>query len=110
MRERADRPVRDFMIPIKATIDYDDHIMKAIYEMVDQNTSLLPVLKDGEHRRRGAFRGRPGRDRLDHQVPDGRARALCGIDAAMAITGPEPTDVRRRPTGCAVLRATWRWW
>lgn len=47
MRERANRLVREFMIPIKATIDYDDHIMKAIYEMVDRNTSLLPVLKDG---------------------------------------------------------------
>lgn len=45
-RKRSDRLVKDFMIPIKATIDYDDHIMKAIYEMVDQNTSLLPVLKD----------------------------------------------------------------
>ena len=33
------------MVPIKATIPYDDHIMKVIYEMVDQNTSLLPVLK-----------------------------------------------------------------
>jgi CBS-domain-containing membrane protein len=48
MRQRADRPVRDFMIPIPATIDYDDHLMKAIYEMVDRNTSLLPVLKDGK--------------------------------------------------------------
>ena len=46
MRERAKRLVGEFMIPIKATIEYDDHIMKAIYEMVDQNTSLLPVLKD----------------------------------------------------------------
>jgi len=48
IRKRANRLVREFMIPIKATIDYDDHIMKAIYEMVDQNTSLLPVLKDDE--------------------------------------------------------------
>ncbi|UCG84772.1 MAG: CBS domain-containing protein [Gemmatimonadota bacterium] len=47
IRKRAGRLVRDFMIPIRATIDYDDHIMKAIYEMVDQNTSLLPVLREG---------------------------------------------------------------
>ncbi|MBW2000157.1 MAG: CBS domain-containing protein [Deltaproteobacteria bacterium] len=46
IRKRASRLVREFMIPIKATINYDDHIMKAIHEMVDQNTSLLPVLKD----------------------------------------------------------------
>ena len=48
MRKRANRLVGEFMIPIKATIDYDDHIMKAICEMVDQNTSLLPVLKDDD--------------------------------------------------------------
>ncbi len=46
IRKRADRLVREFMIPIKATIDHDDHIMKAMNEMVDQNTSLLPVLED----------------------------------------------------------------
>ena len=47
IRKRAGRMVRDFMIPITATIEHDDHIMKAVCEMVDQNTSLLPVLKDG---------------------------------------------------------------
>jgi CBS domain-containing protein len=47
IRERADCAVREFMVPITATIDYNDHLMKAVYEMVDQNTSLLPVLKDG---------------------------------------------------------------
>ena len=46
VRERANRPVVDFMLPIKTTINADDHIMKAMYEMVSQNTSLLPVLKD----------------------------------------------------------------
>jgi len=48
IRKRADRLVRDFMVPIKATIDCGDHMMKAMYEMVDQNTSLLPVLKEGK--------------------------------------------------------------
>ncbi len=46
LRKRAKRLVKDYMVPIRATINYDDHIMKAIYEMVHQNTSLLPVLKD----------------------------------------------------------------
>ena len=46
IRKRANRLVREFMIPIKATINYNDHIMKAIYEMVDENVSLLPVLKN----------------------------------------------------------------
>jgi CBS domain containing-hemolysin-like protein len=48
VRARAKRLVREFMIPIRATITHDDHIMKAIYEMVDQNVSLLPVLKDDD--------------------------------------------------------------
>ena len=47
IRKRANRPVKDYMIPIQATINHDDHLMKAIYEMVDRNTSLLPVLKEG---------------------------------------------------------------
>ncbi len=46
IRTRAGRLVKEFMIPIKATIDHDDHLMKAMCEMVDQNTSLLPVLRD----------------------------------------------------------------
>ena len=46
IRKRADRLVKEFMTSIKATINHDDHIMKAIYEMVDQDTSLLPVIKD----------------------------------------------------------------
>ncbi|OHB72511.1 MAG: hypothetical protein A2V70_00895 [Planctomycetes bacterium RBG_13_63_9] len=46
IRKRAGRLVKDYMIPIKATIDHDDHIMKAMSEMVDQNTSLLPVLRN----------------------------------------------------------------
>jgi CBS domain containing-hemolysin-like protein len=47
IRRRAGRLVKDYMIPITATIDRGDHIMKAIYEMVDRNTSLLPVLENG---------------------------------------------------------------
>ncbi|MEJ2723024.1 MAG: CBS domain-containing protein, partial [bacterium] len=46
MRKQAERPVRDVMIPIKITVDYDDHIVKVIYEMVDNNVSMIPVLKD----------------------------------------------------------------
>lgn len=47
IRERAERPVRDVMLPIRATADYDDHVMKLIYMMVGNNLHLLPVLKDG---------------------------------------------------------------
>ncbi len=47
MRERAERPVSDVMRPVNVTISHNEHIMKAIYEMVDGNMSLLPVLEDG---------------------------------------------------------------
>jgi CBS domain-containing protein len=45
IREQADRLVTEVMIPIKLWISADDHIMKAIYEMVDNSLSILPVLK-----------------------------------------------------------------
>jgi len=47
VRAQADRPVRDVMRRVDATIHPDDHIMKAIYEMVSLNQSLLPVEQDG---------------------------------------------------------------
>lgn len=43
--KRAERPVSDVMLPIVATVEYEDHIVKVIYEMVDNNQSLLPVLR-----------------------------------------------------------------
>lgn len=46
MRKRAERPVSDVMRPIKTTVNYEDHIIKLIYEMVDHNVSMIPVLKD----------------------------------------------------------------
>ncbi len=47
LRKRSERPVSDVILPIAATVDYGDHIIKVIYEMVDNNVSLLPVLKEG---------------------------------------------------------------
>ena len=48
LRKRADRLVKDYVTPIQATIAHDDRITTAMCEMVDENTSLLPVLKDGD--------------------------------------------------------------
>jgi CBS-domain-containing membrane protein len=48
MRNQAERPVSDVMQPIKITLDYDDHLMKAIYEMVDFNVSVIPVIQEGK--------------------------------------------------------------
>jgi predicted transcriptional regulator len=48
INKRADHPVGDVMRAIGQTVEYEDHIVKVIYEMVDSNLSLLPVLKDGK--------------------------------------------------------------
>ncbi|MEW5700691.1 MAG: CBS domain-containing protein [Candidatus Zixiibacteriota bacterium] len=48
IRERSMRRVSEIMLPVEVTINHDDHIIKAIYELVDKNLSLLPVLKDRE--------------------------------------------------------------
>lgn len=45
MKEQTNRKVGEVMLPIRATIDYDDHLIKAAYMMVSLNLSLLPVLK-----------------------------------------------------------------
>jgi CBS-domain-containing membrane protein len=47
IKERAERPVGDVMRPIKVTLQHDDHLMKIIYEMVENNLSMIPVLRDG---------------------------------------------------------------
>ncbi len=46
IREQSRRPVIDVMRPIKATIGHDDHILKAVYEMVSYSLTLLPVLME----------------------------------------------------------------
>ena len=48
IREQGDRPVSDVMRPIEATIEADDHVMKAIYEMVSLDLNIIPVLQDGQ--------------------------------------------------------------
>lgn len=47
VKRRGSLEVRDFMIPIEATVDYDDHIVRIIYEMNSHNLSDLPVTKHG---------------------------------------------------------------
>jgi CBS-domain-containing membrane protein len=48
VRERAERPVSEVMIPIETTVDYEDHIVKVIYEMNQHDLSILPVLRDNK--------------------------------------------------------------
>jgi len=47
IRAQAERPVSDVMVPIAATVHSDDHIMKVVHEMVKNDLSLIPVLKNG---------------------------------------------------------------
>ena len=47
IREQAQRPVSDVMRPIEAVLQANDHIMKAVSEMVSLDLSLIPVLDGG---------------------------------------------------------------
>jgi predicted transcriptional regulator len=47
-RENAKLPVSRFMKPIEVTVDYEDHIFKAIYEMNSRRLDLLPVMRNNE--------------------------------------------------------------
>ena len=44
--EQAERPVSEVMLPIQSTVAFDDHIGKVIQEMVRNNLSMVPVLKE----------------------------------------------------------------
>ncbi len=48
LREQAGRPVGDVMRPISTTLKPEDRVMKAVYEMVSLNESLIPVVDDDE--------------------------------------------------------------
>ncbi len=46
LRDQANRPVGDVLRPIPTSLGPDDQVMKAVYEMVSLNQSLIPVLED----------------------------------------------------------------
>ncbi len=46
IREQGERPLTEIMRPIEKTINYDQHIIKAVYEMVNSSLSILPVVLD----------------------------------------------------------------
>lgn len=46
IRDQANRPVSDVMRPIEAILDADDHVMKALQEMVALDVTLIPVLEN----------------------------------------------------------------
>ncbi len=48
LKTQAERQVRDVMVSIELTLDYEDFITYAIDAMVEHNLSLIPVLKEGQ--------------------------------------------------------------
>ena len=46
--ERVDTQIGNVMLPIQATINFEDHIFKAVYVMNLYKVSQLPVIKDDE--------------------------------------------------------------
>lgn len=46
VQTKAELPVSQVMRPIHATVDHDDHLLKVASKMVEQNVSMLPVLKE----------------------------------------------------------------
>ncbi len=48
IREQGEKPIREVMRPIEALLEADDHVIKAVYEMVSLDVSPIPVLKDGQ--------------------------------------------------------------
>jgi predicted transcriptional regulator len=48
IREQVHRPVTDVMRPIERTINFDESIMTAVYEMVNHDLIILPILQSGK--------------------------------------------------------------
>lgn len=44
--EQAEHPVSEVMLPIQATVDYEEDIFQVISKMVESNVSMLPVLRE----------------------------------------------------------------
>ena len=48
IHKRVMVPLTDIMVPVKAFVDASDHILKVIFEMVDKNVSIIPVLQEDQ--------------------------------------------------------------
>ncbi len=46
--DQAVRPVKELAIPFKGSVQEDDNILKALDIMLDNDVSLVPVIKDGK--------------------------------------------------------------
>jgi CBS-domain-containing membrane protein len=48
LRDHCSRPISDVLKPISTTLKPSDQLMKAVYEMVSLNESLIAVVEDEE--------------------------------------------------------------
>jgi len=48
LREHCSRPISDVLKPISTTLKPSDQLMKAVYEMVSLNESLIAVVEEEE--------------------------------------------------------------
>lgn len=48
LRNQAERPIIEFMAPIEATVDYNDHAFLAMHLMINRNLSFVPVARNGQ--------------------------------------------------------------
>jgi CBS-domain-containing membrane protein len=48
LRERAERPVSGVMQPVEVTVQADDHIIKVVHAMTQNDLSFIPVLQGGK--------------------------------------------------------------
>ena len=47
INKKANLPIKEFMMPILHTVDSEDHLLKIIYEIDLNRSSMIPVSKDG---------------------------------------------------------------
>lgn len=48
IREQSERPVSEVMLPIRATVNHDDHLQTIVNVLVENDMSLVPVLQDDQ--------------------------------------------------------------
>ena len=48
IKEQSQKPVNEVMSPIRATVDAEDLAVKALYLMIKENVSPIPVMKENK--------------------------------------------------------------
>lgn len=48
LQEQADTPVSEVMTPLTSMVDYNDHLTKVIFKMINRDLNLIAVSRDGK--------------------------------------------------------------